>query len=189
MTCSPGEAIARAHSLLGKGYPYILGTGNHLGPTRIKKKDGAYTELGFDCWGMAGSYAYDQRRTDPGFNRGKWATVSDDRNCDSAIEEAEHIGKAYEVIDTPEMGCLLVMPSIRDENRKRIRIGHVWLAAIVPEIDEWNPKRPEYDKIITLQCQASTHPAIKMGPGPRHDARAFRGLVDEAWRIRMLRVL
>jgi hypothetical protein len=186
MPADPGAAIARAHALLGKGFPYILGTGNHKGATVLRRKDRPPTPLGFDCWGYAGSYAYEQPRHEPGFNRGPWATVSDDRNCDSAIEEAEHIGKAYEVIDRPELGCLIVMPSIRDENHKRIRMGHVWMAVVVPDV--WDPKRPEYDDIITLQCQASSHPAIKMGPGPRHDGRTFHGITDDAWRLRMLRV-
>jgi hypothetical protein len=182
----PGAAVARAHELLGKAFPYVLGTGNRKGATRIRKKDGTFTPFGFDCWGFADAWAYDHPRHDPGFNVGPWATVSDDRNCDSAIEDAEHRRQAYEVIDTPEIGCLIVMPSIRDENGKRIRMGHVWLAAVVP--DAWNPAKPQYDTIITLQCQASSHPAIKMGPGPRSDARTFHGVTDDAWRIRMLRV-
>lgn len=179
-------ALARAYALLGKGHPYILGTGNHRGPTQLIKS-GKATALGFDCWGFAGSYAYEQPRHDPGFNRGKWATVVDYRNCDSAIEEAEHVGAAYEVIDRPEVGCLLVMPSIRDATSKRVRIGHVWMAAIVP--DEWDVERPDYSAIVTLQCQASSRPAIKIAPGPKSDARSFRGRTDDAWRIRMLRVV
>lgn len=186
MKFSPAEAIARIHALLGRGSPYILGAGNHLGPTSVRKKDGTTTPLGFDCWGMADSYAHGIPRHEPGFNKGSWATVTDDRNCDSAIEEAEHIGKAYEVIDTPEIGCHIVMPSIRGADGKRIRMGHVWKAVIVPEA--WDPTKPQYDLITTIQCQASSFPAIKMGPGPRHDGRTFRGLTDDAWRLRMLRV-
>ena len=185
MKVSPVAAIERALSLLGKGYPYILGTGNHRGPTRIKKKDGTYTDLGFDCWGFAGSFAYEQPRHEPGFNKGSWATVSDDRNCDSAIEDSEHKKQGYEPIDRPELGCLLVMPSIRDKTGKRIRIGHVWLVVGVP--DEWDPAKPQYDLLDTVQCQASTYPAIKRGPGPRHNGTTFRGLTDEAWRQRLLR--
>lgn len=191
MTPDPGKAIARAHGLLGKGYPYVLGAGNREGATKVAlKRAGGITywsPLGFDCWALADAYAYEHPRHDPGFNCGAWATVSDDRNCDSAIEEAEHIGKAYEEIDRPEIGCLIVMPSIRDKDGHRIRIGHVWLAVIVP--DAWDPAKPQYDTIITLQCQASTYPAIKLGPGSRHDGRTFRGLTDDAWRLRMLRVL
>lgn len=209
MTRTPAEAIARAHELLGKGYPYILGAGNHRGPTQVRRKDGTLTPLGFDCWAFADAWAYEQPRHEPGFNHGPHATVSDDRNCDSAIEEAEHFGKKYEVIETPETGCLIVMPSVRarevwpDDARAlpdaefkakhgyakndRVRIGHVWLAVIVPE--SWDPTKPQYDLITTLQCQASSAPAIKMGPGPRYDGRSCRGLTNDAWRLRMLRVI
>ncbi len=184
---TPAEAVARAQSLLGKLYPYVLGTGNHNGPTRKRLKDGTLSPLGFDCWGFAGSWAYEQPRHEPGFNVGAWATVSDDRNCDSAIEDAEHKRQGYEVIDRPEIGCLLVMPSVRGEGGKRLRIGHVWLVVGVPA--EWDPARPQYDLLETLQCQASVPPAIKRGPGPRHDGRTFRGRTMDAWRIRMLRVI
>jgi hypothetical protein len=183
----PEVAVARALSLLGKGWPYVLGAGNHKGPTRVKLKSGTYTPLGFDCWALAGAYAFEQPRHDPGFNIGPWATVSDDRNCDSAIEDAEHKKQGYEVIDTPELACLIVMPSIRDENGKRLRIGHVWLGVGVPET--WDPAKPQYDLIDTIQCQASTFPAIKRGPGPRHDGRTYHGVTDDAWRIRILRVI
>lgn len=183
---SPGEAVARAHELLGKGYPYILGTGSHHGPTQLVR-NGRTGPLGFDCWGYAGAYAYETPRHEPGFNVGPWATVSDDRNCDSAIEEAEHVGKAYQAIDRPEIGCLLVMPSIRDKSGHRVRMGHVWMVLVPPE--DWDPEKPHYDSIITLQCQASSFPAIKLGPGPRSDARTFRGLTDDAWRLRLLRVI
>jgi hypothetical protein len=184
---TPAEAVARVLSLLGQGYPYVLGTGNRRGATRKRLKDGTWSKYGFDCWAVADSYAYDNPRTDPGFNAGPWATVTDDRNCDAAIEEAEHIGKHYQVIDTPELGCLIVMPSIRDKHGTRIRIGHVWHAVGVPEV--WVPSRPRYDTIDTVQCQARTSPAIKRGPGPKGDGRTYQGLTDDAWRIRMLRVL
>jgi hypothetical protein len=175
------RAVERALSLVGSLLPYKLGTGNHRGPTRYNNGP-----LGFDCWGLAGSFAFEQPRHEPGFNKGPWATVSDDRNCDSAIEEAEHIGKAYQVVLTPRVGDLLVMPSIRDKNGKRIRIGHVWLVVGVPA--EWDEAAPQYSLLDTVQCQASTKPAIKRGPGPRSDATTFRGLINEEWRVRILRV-
>jgi hypothetical protein len=166
--------------MVGTMWPYILGTGNHKGPTK-----GRTGVLGFDCWGFAASYCFDQPRHEPGFNKGSWATVTDDRNCDSAIEEAEHIGKAYQVVTVPRIGDLLVMPSIRDKAGHRIRIGHVWLVSGVPaEL----PPPGRYSDFDTVQCQASTRPAIKRGPGPKTDATTFRGLVDEAWRVRVLRV-
>lgn len=189
------RAVERAIAMIGAVTPYILGTGNRTGATRLRKGDGSMTVPGFDCWGFADSFCHDNPRTDPGFNRGSWATVADARNCDSGIEEAEHVGKAYQVIERPEAGCLLVMPSIRDEDDRdgdgneteRLRIGHVWL--VVRVAAEWDAARPQYDLLDTVQCQASTRPAIKRGPGPRYDGTAYKGLVDHAWRIRILRVL
>lgn len=188
LVVTPDEAITRALSLVGKGWPYVLGAGNRRGPTRVRKEDGTYTVSGFDCWAFADAYAYDHDRHDPGFNKGPWATVTDDRNCDSAIEDAEHKREGYEVLERPERGCLLVMPSVRDpKTKKRIRIGHVWLVIEVPA--EWDPAKPQYDLLTTLQCQASSSPAIKRGPGPRHDGRTFRGETRDEWRLRLLRVI
>jgi hypothetical protein len=189
------RAVARGSLMVGSVVPYILGTGNRSGATRLRKADGSMTVPGFDCWGFADAFCYDHPRTDPGFNKGPWATVSDARNCDSAIEEAEHLGKVYRVVKRPSLGCLFVMPSIRDPEDKdgdgnrteRLRIGHVWLCVGVPA--EWDEDRPQFSLCETIQCQASTHPAIKRGPGPKSDATLFRGLVDPAWRIRILEVI
>lgn len=189
---TPEQAIQRALSLVGKPISYVLGAGNRNGPTKVAKRgpDGAivgWSPEGMDCWALADAYAYDHPRHDPGFNKGPWATVSDDRNCDSAIEDAEHKASAYRLLVRPQRGCLLVMPSIRGPDRKRIRIGHVWFVVDVPA--EWDSAAPQYDLLDTVQCQASTHPAIKHGPGPRHDGRTFRGLTDDAWRLRLLEVI
>lgn len=192
---TPAEAVERARTLLGKGHPYVLGGGNREGPTRVAKKDQAgkiigYTVPGFDCWGFADAWSYDHPRHDPGFNVGPWATVQNDRNCDSAIEDAEHTRQRYAVIDRPELGCLLVMPSVRDpKTKKRIRIGHVWITSSIASVLEWDPAHPQYQLLETLQCQASKSPAVRLGAGPLHDGRTFRGETRDEWRIRMLRVL
>jgi hypothetical protein len=185
VTVSPAEAVSRVLALVGRRDPYVLGGGNHLGPTRVRRKDGTLTSAGWDCWAVAGSYAYEQPRHDPGFNKGPWATVSDDRNTDSAVEDAEHKREGYTVADRPELGDLLCYPSIRDKDRKRIRIGHVWIVVGVPA--EWDSKAPQYHLLDTVQCQASTRPAIKRGPGPKSDASTYHGIRDEAWRVRILR--
>lgn len=182
---SADEAAARARGMLGTLWPYILGGGNHKGATRVNV-DGKPSALGYDCWGFAWSYCYEEPRTVQGFNRGSWSTVSDAINCDSACEEAEHIGKRFQVVLTPRVGDLLVMPSIRDKNNKRIRMGHVWIVVGVPA--EWDEAAPQYSLLDTVQCQASSRPAIKLGPGPKSDATSFRGLINEDWRVRILRV-
>jgi hypothetical protein len=179
------DAVARALMMVGERWPYVLGGGNHVGPTRVRRKDGTLSALGFDCFGFAHSFCYQEPRHRPGFNRGSWATVSDDINCDAAIEDAEHKRELFEVVDVAGVGDLIVMPSIRDEDGKRIRIGHVWLVVGVPAEA---PPPGTYRDYDTVQCQARTKPAIKRGPGPATDARTFRGLADDAWRIRILRV-
>lgn len=181
---TPLEAAARARGMIGTLWPYILGGGNHRGPTRVKLANGTMSAPGYDCWGFAWSHCYEEPRTVKGFNKGPWATVTDAINCDSAIECAENIGKVFRVVDVARVGDLLVMPSIRDKAGKRIRIGHVWIVTAVPA--EAPATLAEYE---TVQCHASSKPAIKLGPGPKSDARTFRGLVNDDWRIRILRVV
>ncbi len=178
------EAAARALSLVGRSEPYKLGAGDYR-VTRELPFTARNGVVGSDCWGFAGAWCWMQPRHDPGFNKGPWATVSDDRNTDSAIEDSEHKREGYIAVDRPELGDLLVMPSIRDERGKRIRIGHVWI--VVGVCAEWDPGEPQYHLLDTVQCQASTRPAIKRGPGPKTDARTFHGVTDKAWRIRILR--
>jgi hypothetical protein len=180
------DAAACARSMVGTLWPYILGGGNHRGPTKVKKADGTLSPLGYDCWGFAWSCCYDEPRTVEGFNVGPWASVTGAINCDSAIEEAEHIGKTFQVGEVAREGDLFVMPSIRGPDGRRIRIGHVWICSGVPAE---RPAPGSYADYDTVQCQASTRPAIKRGPGPKGDGRTFKGLVDEAWRIRVLRVV
>lgn len=185
--CSPEEAVQRALSMRGRTERYQLGTGDYRPRGDIDLPFTAKAgKVGSDCWGFAGAWAYKLPRHRPGFNKGPWATVSDDINCDSAIEDAEHLRELYEVVSTPAKGDLLVMPSIRGPDRRRIRIGHVWLVVDVPA--EWDAAAPQLDLLTTMQCQASLPPAIKHGPGPRYDGSSFRGMVDPRWRIRILRV-
>jgi hypothetical protein len=168
--------------MVGTLWPYILGGGNHKGPTRVKVGNG-YSALGYDCWGFAWSYCYEEPRTVKGFNRGNpKATVVDAINCDSAIEEAEHFGHFFWPVDIAHIGDLLVMPSIR-ENGKRVRIGHVWIVTGVPA--ESPTTLAEYE---TVQC-SPPRPAIKLGPGPKSDGRTWRGKTRDEWRIRILRVV
>lgn len=192
---SPDEAARIAIAAVGETWPYVLGGGNHKGPTRVQRKDGTYTPIGYDCWGFAYSRCYDEPRTVEGFNRGNPnATVTDAINCDSAIEEAEHFGQRFRVVAGPaRIGNLLVMPSIRAgelERRgkrtgTRVRIGHVWIVVGVPAEQ---PARA-YADYDTVQCQASRKPAIKRGPGPTHDARLWSGIMRDEWGIRVLEVV
>ena len=97
ITVSRQEAVERAASLVDQG-EYILGTGNYR-PSQ--DADGNAVDLPFtqregagpsgcDCAGFAVCWCYKIVRHQPGFNAGAWATVSDDINVDSVIEDARH---------------------------------------------------------------------------------------------------
>jgi hypothetical protein len=185
--CSPAEAVDRAVALLGRTEPYVLGTGDYRGIGRdpwTTRKDG---KRGCDCWGLI-AHAYRLPRHRPGYNKGKWATVSDDMNCDSAIEQAEHItdDPVWALAGPqPAIGDVLVWPSIRGPDRKRLRIGHVAIVVAVPA--EWAPER--WDWLTVVQCQSSRQPAIMRGPGSAWRGReTWRGATDTRWRSRLLRV-
>jgi len=185
---TPTEAVERALRHVGKG-TYALGAGDF----HADRPDSPWTskppsyEYGCDCWGYAHSYAYKTSRHRPGFNKGPWATVSDDINCDSAIEDAEHKRELFELVDTPRIGDLLVWPSIRGPDRKRIRIGHVSIVVDVPA--EWDVAAPQFGLLIVVQCSPGGTAAIKRGPATGFMAReSFRGFIDHAWRTRILRV-
>jgi hypothetical protein len=192
--CAAAEAVERALRLLATKpvEPYVLGTGDFHPASTIdmpfSKNSFGY---GCDCWGFAGSWCYQLPRHRPGFNKGPWATVADDVNCDSAIEQADHAAKLTDVVwsavaDAPRAGDLLVWPSIRDKHGARLRIGHVSIVLEVPA--EWDWLHPQYGLCKVAQC-APGAPAIRASSGKSWEGReTFRGLTDVAWRTRILRV-
>lgn len=189
--CDPSLAVIRALSLVGRLEPYVLGTGDYH-PTSVVDLPFTRNSIGYgcDCWGFAGAWCYKLPRHRPGYNKGAWATVADDLNCDSAIEQAEHAAagdRVWELVTgAPKVGDLMVMPSIRDKDGHRIRIGHVKIAVAVPA--EWDPEKPQFDLIQTVECHAG-HPAILKGVGFRSTGETYRGLTDPAWRVRLLRAV
>ncbi len=95
--------------------------------------------------------------------------------------------RLFEVVDRPGLGDLLVYPSIRGPDRKRIRIGHVGI--VTKLCAEWDPQAPQYGELQVVQCQASKRPAVMKGPGMGWLMReTFKGMRDNAWRTRILRV-
>lgn len=187
--CSSAEAIQRAVAHVGRG-TYGLGKGGY----DPKHADSPFANVNgidmADCWAFAGSYCYRVPLHREGYNRGAWATVSDDVNCDAAIEQAEHphdlTDRLWESVDHPALGDLLVFPSIRGPDGKRIRIGHVGI--VVGLCAEWDPAEPQYGLLDVVQCQSSSKPAIKRGPGIGWlNRETFRGAVDPKWRTRILR--
>lgn len=137
---SASEAVARARLLIGRGV-YWLGTGDSDSPD-----DGAS-----DCFGFAYCKAFGVKRHRAGFNRGPWATVSDDLNCDSALEDADHDRELFERIDRPELGALLVYPTIHLIGRGPWR-GHIAIVVGVRRCLEWDPQHPSYTLVDVVQC-------------------------------------
>lgn len=170
---SQGEALERMLGLVGKPIPYQLGTGNHNGPTR---RDG---RLGFDCFGAAFNYAYKVPRHRPGFNRGKWATVSDDLNCNSAIEDSEHKQELFvPVVEGDERpGDLFLYPTIyvRRLNLKTLKfIGHVQMATWIPQ--GWK-REHGFSAVKVAHCHGPNGriPGVTLGYGDACDRH------DEQW--------
>ncbi len=188
--CSAIEAVARALLMVGKGR-YVLGAGDYK-PTVTADLPWTHSEHGYgsDCVGFAMAWCYKVPRERDGYNEGWWASVGGWLNTDSLIEQAEHMGRdrVVEIADRPMLGDLLVFPSIRAKTGKRLRIGHVGIVVGVPA--EWDAAAPQYGTITVAQCQASSEPAVKKGPGSAWLFRdQFKGMRDDSWRTRILRVV
>jgi hypothetical protein len=143
--------------MIAKGGVYELGTGDYR-PRVIDGRliDVPWTEnggpLGSDCAGFAISWCYKLRRHRPGFNVGAWSSVSDDLNCNSAIEDADHEGDLFERVTTPAPGVLLVYPTIRLVGHPNPWIGHVAIVTSVVRCREWDNERPDYSLLDVAQC-------------------------------------
>lgn len=151
--CTPSEALARAQRMVNNGGQYLLGTGDYW----PHKENGLEVDLpwtylngkaGSDCAGFAICFAWKLQRHRPGFNHGSWATVSDDINSDSALEDGLHKQELFTVVTTPRPGDLLIYPSIRVLGKRFI--GHVGLIEHVPA--EWDAGAPQYNLLTVIQC-------------------------------------
>lgn len=140
------EALVRARAIMGTG-------GYRLGGTDLPKPDpgrpGKYL-LGWlmDCIGAV-LWAYDIPRHRPGFNRGAFATVSDDINTDSAIQDSRHAQEMFQEVapEAIQMGDLVIYES---DHAHGVRWGHVGLIASVTAV-----VRPGFRatrRVRVLQC-------------------------------------
>jgi hypothetical protein len=170
-------AVRHALAMVGRGV-YQLGTGD-LGSNNDDPRD---------CFGFAVCEAFGIRRHRPGFNSGPWATVAEDLNCNSAIEDADHARELFERIARPEPGCLILYPTIRIEGHPPW-VGHVKLVVGVSRVAEWDPERPQYELLDTVECCGPNgrRPGIVAGTGSGMAAH------DRTWpkrehRTAMLRV-
>lgn len=155
---SSTEALQRALSLVGKGGCYWLGTGDYR--PRFGRGGAVVDEpwttnkggTGSDCCGFAITWCYKLVRHRPGFNHGVWASVEDDINCNSAIEDAEHARELFEIADRPMPGDLLTYPTIYLAGHPDPFVGHVGMVAAVTRCAEWDPATPQYHLLDVIQC-------------------------------------
>lgn len=141
--CARLMAVARATRYVNKGV-YKLGTG-----------DWNFSGGESDCFGFACCYAWDIKRHRPGFNNGPWATVSDDLNCDSALEDAAHKQELFHFPERVMRGDLLVYRTIpakvtADGKKHGPWIGHVGLIERVPP--DWVPGVGKWHELGIIQC-------------------------------------
>jgi hypothetical protein len=150
-------AIERAQSMVDQGQ-YILGTGDYR---PRQDSDGNLIDLPFtqhedtgplgaDCAGFAVCWCYKVLRHQPGFNTGSWATVSDDINVDSVIEDARHKQELGKVITSPVPGAWLLYPTIRSPRNPLPFIGHISIIESVPA--EFDEDAPDYRSLTVIQC-------------------------------------
>lgn len=134
-------AVELAKSLVGTGV-YQLGTGDW--DTRVGGQS--------DCAGFAICKCYGLRRHRPGFNRGAWASVSDDINCNSLIEDADHARELAAPVTTghPQIGDLLTYPTFTVSGHRFI--GHVVIVTGIGRLLEWDWARPTWGWLDVAQC-------------------------------------
>jgi len=159
--CSPAEAVKRALSLVGRGGKYWLGTGDYR-PFKPVPGDGEPVDLpwttnnggtGSDCCGFAINWCYKLVRHRPGYNVGSWSSCSDDINCNSAIEDAEHARELFQTVQTPAPGVLLTYPTIylTVDGQRRQWVGHVGIVVGVSRCKSWLHDKPDYSLLDVVQ--------------------------------------
>lgn len=135
------DAVIRAKARIGLGV-YQLGTGDIT-------SHGADPR---DCFGFAVCELYGIKRHRPGFNKGPWATVEDDANCNSAIEDSAHASELFERVFTPAPGVLLAYPTIHLAGHPPF-IGHIGVVVGVSRCLEWDHDHPDYALLDVVQCR------------------------------------
>lgn len=174
---SPALAVHIANSLVGTGI-YWLGTGDCDTPKGGKS----------DCAGFAINKCYNIRRHRLGFNKGPWASVEDDINCNSAIEDSQHKRELFEqALDVPKPGDLLTYPTFYIHGVPKPFIGHVTIVVAVPAEWDWHlNKWAELD--VVQMCGPNGHnPGIIYSSGKHWDDHDAKWPKDEH-RSKLIRV-
>lgn len=184
---TPLEAVERCRKLIGSGI-YKLGA-----------LDSDADKLVFDCTSFCMRYGYGLDGHRQGYNRGwsvDWctsatATVVDDINSNSAIEDAMHGAELFElVIGPPQIGDIIAAPTIRLEGHAAPWIGH---GVIVCGVDRakghWDPQAPTFAALDVIECRGPNgrNPAIRITNGTWFDDRriAWPKVNHRSWLLRV----
>lgn len=160
-------AVTRALSMVGDPHCYVLGGGDYRPEPA---PDVPWTDhaglVGSDCWGFV-AWCHRQARHRPGFNVGPWATVSDDVNCNSAIEDALHKQELFTIAPRPEPGDLIAYPTIHLPGHPQPFIGHVCIVTDASKLPEWDPNFPDFHNLAVAHCAGpdGRKPAVRITDG------------------------
>lgn len=177
------DPVQRARVVVGAMEPYELSAGDYHPIYDFRGdlvEDSPWTSaadgrpvVGCDCSGFAIAYCHRLPRHRPGFNRTPTATVSDELNTDSAVEDAltqqtlfiPIIAPSLGIAQMPKPGDLLVYKAIRLPGHPYPWIGHVCLVvAVDPAFD---PAHPDWRLVTVIQCFGGNgrKPAVEQTDG------------------------
>ena len=148
--CTADEAVSRLARMVNHGGQYVYGTGDYdphdfldLPWTMSKRMAGS------DCAGAAICYAWKLVRSRPGFNKGAWASIEDDINVNSAMEDGCHKNELFQWVATRDVqpGDLLCYPSFTFGGKDFI--GHV---ALVEFVKPRFAGSYRFMDLVVLQC-------------------------------------
>lgn len=184
------DPVARARSVVGLMMPYELSGGGYnpkRGPGAVLVQDLPWSPsdhgiVGCDCSGFV-CYCHRLHRHRVGFNRTPTATVSDDLNTVSMVEDAltartvfvPVIAPTLGIAGVPQPGDILVYKTIHLPGHPNPWIGH---ECIVLEVDpKFDPHDPDWRLLKVAQCFGPDHrePAVEVTDG------TFWRNHDHAW--------
>lgn len=178
--CSPEVAVQRMLELeASRRGAYSWGAG-HFDPDHpaLLGMTVANGIQGWDCAGAAISHAFMLTRHRPGFNRQRYATVEDDINVDSIIEDADadHGGhqELGELVTAPDPGVLLLTPTIRIPAKGFVEPGHV---RMIIDASKWSAAAPRWADVVYLECKGPP----KRAPGVVRNAGESVDQWDATW--------
>jgi hypothetical protein len=177
--------VLRARSIVGTGR-YLVGAGGRV-PGAARPDSTVRGRRGCDAAGfLAWCFGYD--RYQRGFARG-WDWV----NADSMIAESETFTAWFEEVVEPEVGAVVVYPSVALARDGRYdRVGHAGL--VVERPTYWGADAEAWAAMRVIHCAASIQRRHGHAIGETHavawaDRASCRGASHPRWRTRFLRYI